>query len=111
MAEVQSIKTPSFSNPDADTLTTLYTVPVETTAVISTINVCNTASADSTYRIAVTSGGSPVLANYIVYDATIAGNETVSFTQGITLDENDLVAVFASSSAIAFNLFKMEIIP
>jgi len=111
MAEVQTIKTPSFANPDADTLTTLYTVPAETTAVISTINVCNTASVDATYRIAVTSGGSPVLGNYLVYDATIAGNETISFTQGITMDASDVLAVYTNSASIAFNAFKMEIIP
>ena len=111
MAATETLKTPSFIAPNANTLTTLYTVPAGTQSVISSINVCNTASTDATYRIAVTSGGSPVLGNYIVYGATIAGNETVSFTQGITLDQNDLVAVFSSSSAIAFNLFKMEIIP
>jgi hypothetical protein len=109
MAKVETIKTPSFVNPTANTLTTLYTVPVDTTAIISTINVCNTASADATYMIAITSGGSPTLGNYLVYNATISGNETIAFTQGITMDSNDVLAVFASSSSIAFNAFKMEI--
>ena len=105
----ETIKTPSYVNPSANTLTTLYTVPSSTQAVISTINVCNTASTDATYRIAVTSGGSPVLGNYIVYGATIAGNETVAFTQGITMDAGDILAVFTNSASIAFNAFKMEI--
>ena len=105
----ETIKTPSYVNPSANTLTTLYTVPADTQSIISTINVCNTASTDATYRIAVTSGGSPVLGNYIVYGATIAGNETVAFTQGITMDAGDILAVFASSASIAFNAFKMEI--
>jgi hypothetical protein len=109
MAKVETIKSPFFSAPTADTLTTLYTVPADTQSIISTINVCNTASADATYRIAITSGGSPVLGNYIVYNATISGNETVAFTQGITMDANDLIAVFASSSSVAFNAFVMEI--
>ena len=105
----ETIKTTSFVNPAANTLTTLYTVPASTQAVVSTINVCNTASTDATYRIAVTSGGSPVLGNYIVFGATIAGNETVSFTQGITMDTGDILAVFTNSASIAFNAFKMEI--
>jgi hypothetical protein len=105
----ETIKTPSYVNPSANTLTTLYTVPASTQAVVSTINVCNTASTDATYRIAVTSGGSPVLGNYIVYGATIAGNETVAFTQGITMDAGDILAVFTNSASIAFNAFKMEI--
>lgn len=109
MAKVETIKTPSFVNPAANTLTTLYTIPADTTAIISTISVCNTASTDATYRIAITSGGSPTLGNYLVYDATIAGNETVSFTQGITMDANDILAVYTNSASIAFNAFKMEI--
>ena len=105
----ETIKTPSYVNPSANTLTTLYTVPADTQSIISTINVCNTASTDATYRIAVTSGGSPVLGNYIVYGATISGNETVAFTQGITMDAGDILAVFTNSASIAFNAFKMEI--
>lgn len=105
----ETIKTPSYVNPSANTLTTLYTVPADTQSIISTINVCNTASIDATYRIAVTSGGSPVLGNYIVYGATISGNETVAFTQGITMDAGDILAVFTNSASIAFNAFKMEI--
>lgn len=105
----ETIKSPSFVNPSANTLTTLYTVPASTQAVVSTINVCNTASADATYRIAVTSGASPVLGNYIVFGATIAGNETVAFTQGITMGAGDILAVFTNSASIAFNAFKMEI--
>ena len=68
MAATETLKTPSFVAPAASTLTTLYTVPAGTQSVVSSINVCNTASTDATYRIAVTSGGSPVLANYLVYN-------------------------------------------
>jgi hypothetical protein len=109
MAKVETLKSPFFSVPTANTLTTLYTVPANTQSLISTINICNTASADATYRIAVTSGGSPVLGNYLIYNATISGNETVSLTQGITMDSSDLIAIFASSSSVAFNAFVMEI--
>lgn len=109
MAEVQTIKTPSFANPTANTLTTLYTVPADTTAVISTINVCNTASAANYFRIAATSGGSPVTGNYLIYNMSIDGYETISFTQGITLDAGDLIAVYGASAGLAFNLFKMEV--
>ena len=106
----ETIKSPSYVLPAANTLTTLYTVPVSTQAVISTINVCNTASTDATYRIAVVPNGVSITnANYIVYNATVAGNETVAFTQGITMDSGDLLRVFASTASVAFNAFKMEI--
>ena len=106
----ETIKSPSYALPAANTLTSLYTVPVDTQAVISTINVCNTASADATYRIAVKPNGVSITnANYIVYNATIAGNETVAFTQGITMGAQDVLSVFASTASVAFNAFKMEI--
>jgi len=106
----ETIKSASYLLPAANTLSTLYTVPSSTQAVVSTINVCNTASADATYRIAIVPNGVSITnANYIVYNATISGNETVAFTQGITMDSGDLLRVFASSASVAFNAFKMEI--
>ena len=106
----ETIKSPSYALPAANTLTTLYTVPASTQAVVSTINVCNTASADATYRIAVLPSGVGITnANYIVFNATVAGNETISLTQGITMDSGDLLRVFASTASVAFNAFKMEI--
>ena len=111
MAATETLKTPSFVSPDADTLTTLYTVPAGTQAVISTINVCNTTASANTFRIAATSGGSPVTGNYLIYNMGISSYETVSFTQGITLDEGDLIAVYSASAGLAFNLFRMEVTP
>jgi hypothetical protein len=106
----ETIKSASYLLPEANTLSTLYTVPSSTQAVISTINVCNTASADATYRIAIVPNGVSITnANYIVFNATISGNETIAFTQGITMDSGDLLRVFASSASVAFNAFKMEI--
>jgi hypothetical protein len=105
----ETIKTPSFVSPNSNTLTTLYTVPINTTSVVSTINVCNTASVSNYFRIAATSGGSPVIGNYLIYNMSIDGYETISFTQGITLDEGNLVAVYGASAGLAFNLFKMEV--
>ena len=106
----ETIKSASYLLPAANTLSTLYTVPSSTQAVVSTINVCNTASADATYRIAIVPNGVSITnANYIVFNATILGNETIAFTQGITMDSGDLLRVFASTASVAFNAFKMEI--
>jgi glucose-6-phosphate dehydrogenase assembly protein OpcA len=106
----ETIKSASYLLPAANTLSTLYTVPSSTQAVVSTINVCNTASADATYRIAIVPNGVSITnANYIVFNATISGNETIAFTQGITMDSGDLLRVFASTASVAFNAFKMEI--
>jgi glucose-6-phosphate dehydrogenase assembly protein OpcA len=106
----ETIKSASYLLPAANTLSTLYTVPSSTQAVVSTINVCNTASADATYRIAIVPNGVSITnANYIVFNATISGNETIAFTQGITMGAQDVLSVFASTASVAFNAFKMEI--
>ena len=52
------------SNPSATTNTTLYTVPSATSAVVSTLTVCNQSSTAATYRIAVRPAGASVAAEH-----------------------------------------------
>ena len=97
-------------NPAITTATTAYTVPSSTETVISTITACNLGPAPATYRIAVRPNGA-TLANehYIVYDASIAPQETQTLTIGITLNAADVITIYASSATMAFNLFGSEI--
>jgi hypothetical protein len=98
------------SAPSATTATAAYTVPSSTQAVISTITICNRASTSATYRIAIRPNGA-TLANehYIAYDATVAGNDTVFLTVGITIDAADVVTIYASTADTSFNIFGVEI--
>lgn len=98
------------SNPSAITATTLYTVPASRSAVISTITVANLSSTGATFRIAVRVGGAS-LANsqYIAYDATLAGNDTVAFTLGISLATTDVITIYCSTANVAFAAFGTEI--
>lgn len=97
-------------NPSATTATTAYTVPSATQTVISTIAVANLGAAPGTFRIAVRPDGE-ALANkhYLVYDATLAPQDTQTLTLGITMDATDIVTVYASTANFAFNLFGSEI--
>lgn len=97
-------------SPSATTASTLYTVGSATSAVISTLCICNRAATTSTYRIAVRPLGA-TLANehYIVYDSTIAINDSVFLTLGISLAATDVVTVYASSANLTFSLFGSEI--
>ena len=98
------------SNPNATTLTTLYTVPASTQAVCSTLVVCNQAGAGGTFRIAVRPAGEAIAAkHYLAYDVAIGANSTTTFTIGITLEATDVVSVYASSANQSFNLFGQEI--
>lgn len=89
---------------------TTYTVPAATAAVISTIAVCNTATTAATYRIAISTTTSFVAAGYIVYNATVAANETVLLTCGFTMDTtNKYLLTSASASTVSFSVFGSEI--
>lgn len=98
------------SAPSATTATTLYTVPSSTSAVVSTITVCNRDTASGTFRIAIRpSGASLANQHYIAFDASIAANDTVTFTIGVTLATTDVITVYASSANMSFNAFGSEL--
>ena len=96
--------------PSATTLTTLDTVPSATSAVVSTIAVCNRAATSATYRIAIRPAGAAIAnEHYIAYDSTVAANDTTMLTIGITLAATDVISVYASSANLSFNAFGSEI--
>jgi hypothetical protein len=98
------------SNPSATTATTLYTVPSSTSAVVSTITVCNQAASAGSYRIAVRPAGATLAAqHYVAYDVAIAANDTTALTLGITLATTDVVTVYASSATMSFSAFGSEL--
>jgi len=106
----QTHKVLGQSNPSATTLTTLYTVPASTSAVVSTITVCNTASSATTYRIAVRPAGASIATSqYLAYDAAIPANDTASLTLGLTLGATDVISVYAGSASVAFAAYGVEI--
>lgn len=95
--------------PAAITATTLYTVPAVTSAVCSTLAICNT-GVSTTYRVAIRPAGAALaVRHYIVYDAAIEQNDTTFLTLGITLATTDVVTVYASTANVVFNLFGSEI--
>lgn len=104
-----TLKVLGQSNPSAATLTTLYTVPASTSAVCSTITVCNRSTTPTSYRIAVRPAGAGISnEHYIAYDAPIDANESFTFTIGATLATTDVVSVYATLATLSFNLFGQE---
>jgi hypothetical protein len=95
--------------PSAITNTTLYTVPSATSAVCSTLTVCNT-GVSTTFRIAIRPSGATLSdIHYIVFDNSINANDTIFLTLGITLASTDVVTVYAGTANVVFNLFGSEI--
>ena len=98
------------SNPSANTNTDLYTVPASTSAVCSTIVICNQAASAATFRVAVRpSGASIATAQYISYDTNVNANDSITMTIGITLATTDVVTVRANTTTVSFNLFGSEL--
>lgn len=97
------------SAPSATTLTTLYTCPSATTAVISSIVVCNRSSTATTIRVALRALGAAIVdAHYLYYDLPLAGNDTFVFTGGITMIATDVMSVYTNDATVTFNMFIQE---
>ena len=98
------------SNPSANTNTDLYTVPASTSAVCSTIVICNQAASAATFRIALRPAGAAIAtAQYISYDTNVNANDSITMTIGITLATTDVVTVRANTTTVSFNLFGSEL--
>ena len=104
-----SLKVLGQSAPSATTLTSLYTVPAATTAVASSIIVCNRSATPTTFRVAVRPAGAAISdQHYLYYDITIAGNDTFIATIGLSLATTDKVRVYASTANVSFSLYGQE---
>lgn len=94
----------------ANTATNLYTVPSLTSAIISTINICNQSTGPDTVSVAVRPGGS-ALSNqqYICFLENLAPLSTMSLTLGATLAAGDIITVLSTNGTSSFSAFGSEI--
>jgi hypothetical protein len=92
------------------TYSTLYNTSASTTAVLSSILICNTASIGANYRIGIMgSASTPGASEWLAYDAAVAGNDTIALTLGITLGNSQFVRVSSSANTVAFSTYISEI--
>lgn len=97
--------------PTLATITTLYTVPASTSAVVSSLVICNrsTTSAD-TVSVLIRIGGSAASnQQYILSLMPIGANDTYTATIGISLAETDIVSCFSTNGTCSFNLFGVQV--
>jgi hypothetical protein len=98
------------SSPSATTETDLYTVPPATSAVCSSISICNRGGTATTFRISLSSlGASTTNKDYLYYDVTLAGNDTFIATIGVTLAATDKIRVYSGNSSLSFQVWGTEI--
>jgi len=97
-------------SPTAITETILYTVPAVTSAVCSSIIVCNRGTDQTTFRVSISQAGASTSSkDYLYYDITLAGNDTFIATIGVTLATTDVIKVYAGNTNLTFQLFGTQI--
>jgi len=105
-----SYKVLGQSKPAAKTLTTAYTVPSDTEAVVSTIVVTNLGPSSTTYRIAIQKDGASISQEmYIAYDISIPTLDSLALTLGVTINAADIISVESFSGLVNFHIFGSEI--
>lgn len=82
-----------------------------TATVVSSIVICNTSASSATYTIAINTASATYAAGrYVVYQATIAGNDTVALTLGLVLDPtNRYLNVSSSTASVNFSAYGSEL--
>jgi hypothetical protein len=98
------------SNPNANVLTNIYTVPALNTAVISTVSFCNANLTSNAFvtMYAVQSGQQPSANNIITNRAILPMMDTLIFTIGMTLASNDRIVANVTTANIGSSVFGTE---
>ena len=93
----------------AGPISTLYTVPAGSSAVVSTVSVANLTGVSNTYRIAVVPSGETLAKKHFTHmDIPIAANNTQTITIGMTLSAGDTIRVAADTDKVSFTAFGSE---
>ena len=94
--------------PAAATMTDLYTAPCQ--VVVSSIIICNRGGGDTTFRLAMLSGGASIEdKHYLYYDTRIPSSETLAAQIGVTLSAGDKLRVRAVNNFLSFSAFGIKV--
>ena len=95
--------------PSATTTTTLYTAPDLTQTTVSSLVACNRGGSGGTFRVSIhVAGAGADNKQFIYYDKSVSATDTFSAVLGLTLNQSDVVKVYASSTGLSFNMFGVE---
>jgi hypothetical protein len=95
--------------PSAGSETTLYTCAT-TSAVISSLFVCNTSSSTAdTFTVRICVAGAADVAKQIIFSASsINPSTTLSIVAGITVANTDVIKVTSTNGTTSFSIFGQE---
>jgi hypothetical protein len=89
----------------------LYAAGATGATVVSSVVICNASATPYTYSIAINTAANTYAAGrYVVYQATIQANDTVTLTLGLVMDPtNRYLNVSSSNAAVNFSAYGAEI--
>jgi len=90
----------------ANTLTTIYQVPADTVSYLN-FNVVNTNATPVSVRVALAASGTPTAAEYIEYNAEIAGYGVLERT-GIALQSNKVLVSLSDTANVSISVYGVE---
>ena len=91
---------------NATTNTTVYTTPADTVAYAN-INVVNINATPIVVRLAIAAGSTPLAAEYIEYEAEIAGYGVLERT-GIVLNSGKRIVAYSNLSSVSVAVYGVE---
>lgn len=95
--------------PGAATNNDIYTVPSGRRSVGSTLIICNTNTTPTKYRVyARINGAAAAVGNAIAYDIDIDSNGRHSYTEGLAVDDADVITVRSTDGGVTFTLMGTE---
>jgi hypothetical protein len=98
------------SNPTSNTFTPIYTVPASNSAIISTITVCNTGTANALFSLAVQPANAAISTkHYIAFNTTVPAYDTIHLTFGIAMATTDTFSANVNTPNIAIGLYGTEV--
>jgi hypothetical protein len=110
----QSFKRLGAINPSANTQTNVYVVPAATSAVISTITICNQTASNASYSLALMDASqfnaAAPTATFIIRGGVVPAADTIAITLGLTANAGMVLAANASSSSISIGAFGTEVV-
>ncbi len=81
------------------TYSNLYNTGASTTAIVSGIVVCNEAASAVTVRIGIqTSASAPTSGKWIVYDTSVAANDSLIINVPLSLGNNKYIMISSSDN-------------
>lgn len=103
-----ALKVLGQSDPNAATLTDLYTVTTGKSGVVSKLQIANRNATPALIRVSVAiAGASDDNKQYLIYDHPMEGNHAIELG-GIALASTDVLRVRSSVANVSFNAFGME---